>query len=115
MAVRVVNACCLRPTPSLAAGLSLRHSSSSGNSEITGASRVWPSYQHTRAAPDHPVPSFGDTKEAYRSKTFSELLRHYAVFKTFTFKYLVDNNKSVSGCVGTSYWVSKSMFWMSLK
>lgn len=39
---------------------------------------------------------FGNTKEAYRSKSFSELLRHYVVFKAFTFKSLVDNNKAVS-------------------
>ena len=43
-----------------------------------------------------PRPDFGDSREAYRSKSFSELLRHYIVFKVFTFKPLVDNNKTVS-------------------
>lgn len=38
---------------------------------------------------------FGNTKEAYRSKKFSELLRHYLVLQVFSFKYLVDNNKTV--------------------
>lgn len=42
------------------------------------------------------TPKFGDTREAYRSKSFSELLRHYVVFKAFSFRYLVDNNKRVS-------------------
>lgn len=39
---------------------------------------------------------FGDTREAYRSRSFSELFRHYVVFKAFTFEYLVDHNKGVS-------------------
>jgi len=39
---------------------------------------------------------FGNTQEAYRSKTFVELLRHYAVFKIFSYQLLVDNNKLVS-------------------
>jgi hypothetical protein len=40
--------------------------------------------------------NFEDTREAYRSMSFSELFRHYVVFKAFTYKSLVDNNKSVS-------------------
>lgn len=67
-----------------------------------GASRVWPSISEhqTRAVPGPEatgsVPDFGDTREAYRSKSLSEMLRHYVVFKAFTFKPLVDNNKLVS-------------------
>ena len=44
---------------------------------------------------EHEQLDFGNTKEAYRSKTFSELLRNYVVFKIFSFKILVDNNKTV--------------------
>ena len=43
-----------------------------------------------------PTPNFEDIREAYRSKSFSELLRQYVVFKAFTFKILVDKNKAVS-------------------
>ncbi len=39
---------------------------------------------------------FNDTREAYRSKSHFELLRHYAVFKLFSYQTLVDNNKLVS-------------------
>jgi len=49
----------------------------------------------TLSQPDTPL-DFGDTKEAFRSKSFSELFRQYVVFKAFTFKFLVDNNKTVS-------------------
>ena len=39
---------------------------------------------------------FGNTKEAYKSKTFYELLRHYVVFKALSYQRLVDRNKEVS-------------------
>lgn len=39
---------------------------------------------------------FSNTKEAYRSKSFYELLRHYFVFKALSYQRLVDNNKTVS-------------------
>lgn len=115
MALRVVNGYLrpprssqlsrIRPSPALTATqLSSQELSSQSNNNddrieqlnFTGASRVWPSYQHTKAAPDHVVPEFGNTREAYRSKSFFELLRQYVVFKAFTYQYLVDNNKSVS-------------------
>ena len=46
---------------------------------------------------------FSNTREAYRSKTFLELLRHYAVFKVFSYQLLVDNNKLVSCYVYFSF------------
>lgn len=63
----------------------LRHSSTAGGVKTETGPRA------RDMAPD-----FEDTREAYRSKSFSELLRHYAVFKLFTITPLVNNNKQVS-------------------
>ena len=49
-----------------------------------------------RAKSEQATLDFEDTRAAYRSMSFSELFRHYVVFKTFTYKSLVDNNKAVS-------------------
>ena len=96
MALRVVSSGCRLPPPYLPATRWLRHSSTNSvrDEKAKGASHVWPSEQ--AAGTTDLVPGFGDTKEAYRSKSFLELLRHYVVFKSFTFNYLVDNNKAVS-------------------
>ena len=92
MALRVVSSGCRLPP----ATRWLRHSSANSirDEKAKGASHVWPSEQAAGAT--DLVPGFGDTKEAYRSKSFLELLRHYVVFKSFTFNYVVDNNKAVS-------------------
>lgn len=87
MAARAVGSGCLRAPPLAYRVVAvLKHNSSTASDSKPGS----------RAEPSLVVPDFGDTREAYRSKSFSELLRHYVVFKAFTFKSLVHNNKSVS-------------------
>ena len=50
----------------------------------------------TATSQDREQLDFGNTREAYKSKTFLELLRHYAVFKLFSYQVLVENNEQVS-------------------
>lgn len=56
---------------------------------------------YTSAAREHkdgkkrPTLDFSNTVEAFRSKSMTELLRHYFVFKSFTFNTLVDNSQKV--------------------
>ena len=38
---------------------------------------------------------FSNTREAYRSKTFGELLRHYLVYKVFAYKLVVESSQRV--------------------
>ena len=38
---------------------------------------------------------FSNTKDAFRSKTFSDMLRHYVVYKAFSYDSLVDNAHKV--------------------
>ncbi len=45
----------------------------------------------------HPTVDFTDTKKAYHLKSFSELLRHYLLYKIFGFKSLVRHSNKVSG------------------
>ena len=47
-----------------------------------------------------PKLDFSNTKEAFRSKRFSELLRHYLVYRSFSFNRLVDNSQMVHQCSG---------------
>lgn len=39
---------------------------------------------------------FSNTKEAYRSKSFAQLLRHYLVYKVFAYTSVVENSQRVS-------------------
>ena len=39
---------------------------------------------------------FSNTREAYRSKTFGELFRHYLVYKVFSYTSVVENSQRVS-------------------
>ena len=44
---------------------------------------------------DEWTPDFSDTGMAYRSRTFRELLRHYFVYKLFSYESLVDSTPKV--------------------
>ena len=39
---------------------------------------------------------FSNTREAYRSKTLGELLRHYLVYQVFSYTSVVENSQRVS-------------------
>ena len=39
---------------------------------------------------------FSNTREAYRSKTFRELLRHFLVYKVFSYTPVVENSQKVN-------------------
>lgn len=44
---------------------------------------------------EHIPLDFSNTKEAYQSKSFREVLRHYVVFKSLSYDRLVDNSEKV--------------------
>ena len=52
--------------------------------------------QENKDGGKRPTLDFSNTVEAFRSKSMAELLRHYFVYKSFTFNTLVDNSQKVS-------------------
>lgn len=48
-----------------------------------------------REGQEHIPLDFSNTKEAYQSKSFREVLRHYVVFKSLSYDRLVDSSEKV--------------------
>ena len=59
--------------------------------------------------------SFTNTKEAYKSKATSELMRAWFVLKLSSYSFIIDNNAKVRECVHLNLTVKDRMiYWLRL-